>query len=100
MVCLIKPLFEVTSSEIRRSGQINQRDVLYDILVNTCEFYLNNGLHILGLTHSPVRGNNGTLEYLIAVYWNHFDLPNIDTTYHEYINTILDTSQQLEKYKK
>ena len=100
MVCLIKPLFEVNSSEIRRSGQINQREVLCNILVDICEFYLNNGLHILGLTHSPVRGNNRTLEYLIAVYWNHYDLPNIDTTYNESINSMLDVSQKLEKYRR
>jgi len=69
MICLIKPIYEVESSEIRRNGDINQRPILTQILTDLCRFYLESGLEILGITNSPVRGNSGTLEYLIAVSW-------------------------------
>ena len=100
VLCLIKPLFEVESQEIRRSGNINQREILYDILVDICEFSLHNNFNILGLTNSPVRGNKGTLEYLMAVYWNYNDLPNINLVYRDCIERVVAKSLQLEKYKK
>lgn len=100
MICLIKPIYEVESSEIRRNGNINQREILYDILKDICEFYIIGGLDILGLTHSPVRGNNGTLEYLIAVYWNQNNLSNINSGYENQIEKALDNSFRLSEYKK
>lgn len=100
MICLIKPLFEVDSSEIRRTGQINHPDILRDILVDMCEFYINSGLHILGIVNSPVRGNHGTLEYLIAVHWNYPELSNIDASYKEKMEEVLEISCKLGKFRK
>lgn len=100
MICLIKPIYEVESSEIRRSGDINQRSVLRNILKDICEFYVTNGLNILGLTNSPVRGNNGTLEYLIAVYWNEQNYSDINMSYEDQIEEALEASFKLEEYKK
>lgn len=100
VICLIKPLFEVESAEIRRSGNINQREILHDILVDICDFCVKNDLSILGLTNSPVRGNKGTLEYLMAVYWNYDNLQNINSFYRDSIEDVLDASFKLEKFKK
>ena len=100
LVCLIKPLFEVESSEIRRSGQVNQKEILHTILKDICKFYLENGLNILGITHSPVRGNHGTLEYLITVYWNQEKLPDINAVYEMEIEKIVEASLWLPEFKK
>lgn len=100
MVCLIKPLFEVKSSEIRRNGDINQRHILKQILGDLCKFYIDNQVDILGIIHSPVRGNGGTIEFLVAVYWNYECLANINLTYEEEIERILDESFKLDKFNK
>lgn len=100
MICLIKPLYEVNSNEIRRNGNINQREVLKDILLDLCEFYINKSINLLGITNSPVRGNSGTLEYLIAVYWNDSSFENINLSYKERIEVVLERSFELEKFKK
>lgn len=100
MVCLIKPIYEVESSEIRRTGNINQKDILRHILLDICQFYLDSGLNISGIINSPVTGNNGTLEYLISVYWNYDDLPDINDTYEDFVEIALDKSFELENYKK
>ena len=100
VICLIKPLYEVESAEIRRSGNINQREILHDLLVDICDFCVKNDLSILGLTNSPVRGNKGTLEYLMAVYWNYDNLQNINSFYRDSIEDVLDASFKLEKFKK
>lgn len=103
MICLVKPIYEVDSAEIRRSGNINQRGVLGEVLRDLCGFYRESGLDILGLTNSPIRGNGGTLEYLVAVCWNYKDIveaDNINLTYEEEIEKALDASLKLAEYKK
>ena len=65
IVALIKPIYEVDSAEIRRSGDINRREVLFGVLTDLCGFFRGNGFRVDGLTHSPVRGNSGALEYFI-----------------------------------
>lgn len=100
MVCLVKPIYEVDSAEIRRSGDINRRCVLKDVLRELCVFYREVGLDILGLTNSPIRGNGGTLEYLMAVCWNYGSLGNINRTYEEEIERALDASLELAEYRK
>ncbi len=100
MICLIKPLFEVESSEIRRSGNINQKELLREILQDVCRFYLENDVDIIGFTHSPVTGNSGTLEYLIGIRWGYMDGENINACYEQQINHAIEASFQLHKFKK
>lgn len=100
MVCLIKPIYEVESSEIRRTGNINQKEVLREVLQDICHFYLENGVDIVGLTHSPVTGNSGTLEYLIGVCWNCTDYENINLSYEDEIDNAIEESFKLHRFKK
>lgn len=100
MVCLIKPIYEVESSEIRRTGNINQKEVLREILQDICRFYLENDVDIIGLTHSPVTGNSGTLEYLIGVSWNCTDYESINSCYEDEIDHAIEESFKLHKFKK
>lgn len=100
VICLVKPIYEVESSEIRRTGNINQRPVLKEILTDLCGFFRDSGLDLLGLTNSPVRGNSGTLEYLTAVSWGSRPQRDINLTYEEEIEKALDRSFELEQYRK
>ena len=103
IVCLVKPIYEVDSAEIRRNGDINQRSALEEVLKSMCEFYRESGLDILGLTNSPIRGNGGTLEYLMAVSLNREagpDARNINLIYEDEIEKALDASLELAEYKK
>ena len=67
LVCLIKPIFETESSEIRRTGNINNPELHEEILPDLIHFFKELGLSITGLIHSPIRGNNDAIEYLIAL---------------------------------
>lgn len=100
MICLIKPIYEVESSEIRRTGNINQKDVLREILQDICRFYLNNDVDIIGLINSPVTGNSGTLEFLIGICWKYDNVDNINSSYEEEIESAIDKAFELHKFKK
>lgn len=100
LICLIKPIYEVESKEIRRTGDINHKEILKDTLMNICQFYLEQGVNILGITNSPITGNGGTLEYLISVYWNKENLTNINSIYEQEIDHAIKESFKLEKYRK
>lgn len=100
LICLIKPIYEVESKEIRRTGDINHKEILKKILMDICQFYIEQGVNILGITNSPVTGNGGTLEYLISIYWNRSNLTNINSTYEREVDYAIEESFKLEKYKK
>ena len=79
---------------------IGHKEVLQEILRDICAFYLENGVDIIGLTHSPVTGNSGTLEYLIGVCWNCTDYENINLSYGDEIDNAIEESFKLHRFKK
>ncbi len=50
VVALVKPLFEVESSDIRRTGEINDRETLKSLLLDLCEYFDRMDFGILGVT--------------------------------------------------
>ena len=66
-LCLVKPLYEVYNSEVRRSGNINDQQIHREILDDLLAFVRGSSLSVIGLTNSPILGNNGTIEYLIGI---------------------------------
>lgn len=101
VAALIKPLFEVESAEIRRSGVIDDPAVFEEILLDLCRHFDHEGLSILGLTYSPIRGNTDTVEYFIELS---FDPPagqeTLNQSYAECIGQIVEASMKIEKFKK
>lgn len=63
VIALIKPLFEVESSEIRRMGKMEDYDSLYQAVSGLCGFLQDEQVKIVDITSSPIRGNGGTIEY-------------------------------------
>lgn len=67
LVCLVKPLFETSDAQARRSGQMDSAayaPILRDLIgfVNSIE-----GACVTTLTHSPITGNAGSREFFLRV---------------------------------
>lgn len=100
VICLVKPIYEVESSMIRRNGKINDKDVLYEVLKSLCNNFTEQNLSILGVTNSPITGNSGTLEYFIEVQLNGEGSPTIIDNIDKCIENAIDRSFKISKFKK
>ena len=100
IIALIKPIVETDSPEIKRGGGINRREIIIEILADLCGFFIKNKFDIAGLTHSPVRGNNGALEYFIYLHTGGAKSENINETYSSLFGGIIEKSFALEKFDK
>ncbi len=67
MICLVKPLFEVPDSEMRRTGVIDDPGVYSELLRDLAGFVNGLGYAAAGITHSHVTGNKGAREFFIRV---------------------------------
>jgi len=100
IIALIKPIVEVGSVEIKRNGNINRPEVILEILADLCEYFLKNEFNIMGLTYSPVRGNNDALEYFVYLEFGERTTCNINDTYNSYFGEIIEKSFSLVKFDK
>jgi len=64
IIALAKPVYEVAPAG--RGGEMDAGQIK-DILGDLCGYFAENDLRVLGLTHSPIRGNGGTLEYFFCL---------------------------------
>ena len=64
VVCLIKPQFEAGKENIGKKGVIRDPAVHKQVLDDFVELASMLGFTILGLTHSPVKGPEGNIEFL------------------------------------
>ena len=67
LLCLVKPLFEIDDAAARREGVIAPE--AYAPLLNAlCADITREGMgYVTGVTHSPVTGNGGTVEFFLRV---------------------------------
>jgi len=63
LLCLVKPLFETSRTELRRTGRIEDPAVYRDVLVDLGAAA--NGLGLLGVTPSPVPLQHAVREFLV-----------------------------------
>jgi len=66
LLCLVKPLFEIDSAEARRTGSVPS-DAYEPLLASLSDDLQRGGYPVCGVTHSPVTGNNGTLEFFLWI---------------------------------
>ena len=67
IVVLIKPQFEAGRENIGKNGIIRDKKV-HNIVLNNIEKYCSeNGLVILNMTFSPIKGGDGNIEYLALI---------------------------------
>ncbi|MBR6807574.1 MAG: TlyA family RNA methyltransferase [Clostridia bacterium] len=65
VIALVKPIFEVDSSEVRQSGKINDAKLHFDVINKVKTYSEAMGFYAVDITYSPVRGNNGAVEYFM-----------------------------------
>jgi len=64
IICLIKPQFEAGRSRIGKKGVVRSPDIQREVLEELFLFFPGIGLYPAGLCYSPVRGQEGNIEYL------------------------------------
>lgn len=65
IVCLIKPQFEAGREKVGKKGVVRDKKVHEEVIEMVENYALSLGFHILGLDHSPIRGPEGNIEYLL-----------------------------------
>ncbi len=64
VLCLIKPQFEAGKDKVGKKGVVREPETHKEVLDNFISLATGLGFHILGLTHSPVKGPEGNIEFL------------------------------------
>lgn len=64
-VCLIKPQFEAGRENVGKKGVVKDPDVHENVIKTIAEFANSQKFEVLGLEHSPVKGPEGNIEYLM-----------------------------------
>ena len=65
MVFLIKPQFEAGRDKVGKKGVVRDESVHVEVIEKIVRFAHICGMAVLGLDHSPIRGPEGNIEYLI-----------------------------------
>ncbi|MCH5265712.1 MAG: TlyA family RNA methyltransferase [Lachnospiraceae bacterium] len=65
MVCLIKPQFEAGREKVGKKGVVRDKGVHREVIETVMNYAAGLGFSILGLDHSPIRGPEGNIEYLL-----------------------------------
>ncbi len=87
-VVLIKPQFEAGREKVSR-GIVRDKAVHSEVIGGILQFIRENtGFKVSGLTYSPIRGNEGNIEFLCRVTHsgddNNYDVDDIVNEAHEY----------------
>ena len=69
-VCLIKPQFEAGKDKVGKKGVVRDPSVHKEVIEKIVHIMEVNGLSVLGLDFSPVKGPEGNIEYLIYIQKN------------------------------
>jgi len=86
MITLIKPQFEAGRDEVGKGGIIRDKEVHRAVLLTICQFATQTGLAVSGLTHSPIQGSDGNIEFLAWLTQN----KALAIDYEIYIHQLLD----------
>lgn len=70
MVCLIKPQFEAGREKVGKKGVVRDPKVHEEVITKISVFATMTGFDILDLDHSPIKGPEGNIEYLIHLRKN------------------------------
>lgn len=75
---LIKPQFEAGKGQVGKNGVIRDPHTHVRVLEEICSFCPTIGLHVQGLTYSPIKGPKGNIEFLADICSNENDLIGSD----------------------
>ena len=65
VVALIKPQFEAGKEKVGKKGVVRDINVHNEVVKSIVDYLLSQGLNILSLSYSPIKGPEGNIEYLV-----------------------------------
>lgn len=65
LVCLIKPQFEAGREKVGKKGVVKDKAVHQEVIVKIIDFAQEQGLGVMDISYSPIKGPEGNIEYLI-----------------------------------
>ena len=83
--CLIKPQFEAGREKVGKKGVVRDKAVHEEVVQMICDFAVENGYSVLGLTFSPVKGPEGNIEYLVFLQKSDAPVNTAESTPHEIV---------------
>lgn len=66
-VCLVKPQFEAGKEKVGKKGVVREAKTHREVLEQAICYAVENGFSVLGLDHSPIKGPEGNIEFLMYV---------------------------------
>lgn len=87
LITLIKPQFEAGKKDVGKGGVVRDSTIHARVLQDTCEFAINTGYTIHGLTKSRLTGPAGNIEFLAWLKWGTMDISQIQLD--EHINQLI-----------
>ncbi|KFZ43141.1 TlyA family rRNA (cytidine-2'-O)-methyltransferase [Anoxybacillus flavithermus] len=69
VVALVKPQFEAGKEFVGKKGIVRDARVHIHVLETITAFAQQEGYDIIGLTHSPITGGDGNIEFLLHLRW-------------------------------
>lgn len=67
MVCLIKPQFEAGREKVGKNGVVRDSAVHKEVICKMIDYAASIGFEVLHLDHSPIKGPEGNIEYLLHI---------------------------------
>ncbi|MBP2031481.1 23S rRNA (cytidine1920-2'-O)/16S rRNA (cytidine1409-2'-O)-methyltransferase [Clostridium algifaecis] len=65
IMALIKPQFEAGREKVGKKGVVRDKSVHVEVIQGVVDFIQDNGVKIISLDYSPIKGPEGNIEYLI-----------------------------------
>lgn len=98
MICLIKPQFEAGREKVGKKGVVRDPAVHREVIETIVSFALEAGFLIRGLDHSPVKGPEGNIEYLLWIQNGDGQEMQKETTFDEVISQVVKKAhEELDK---
>ncbi len=94
VLALIKPQFEAGKSAVGKRGVVRDKKVQHTVLQNLCGYFTTQNLHIAALSHSPITGGEGNIEFLVVLVYS-----NTQTACQTpiYVREIVDKAHEMLK---
>lgn len=80
VVALIKPQFEAGREKVGKKGIVRDKNVHIEVIEKVCQFALDSGFSVYGLTFSPITGGEGNIEFLVHLNFDKKSQMALDET--------------------
>ncbi|WP_050180804.1 TlyA family RNA methyltransferase [Domibacillus robiginosus] len=69
VMALVKPQFEAGREEVGKKGIVRDRKVHQAVIERTVQLASTLGYDVINLSHSPITGGDGNIEFLLHIRW-------------------------------